>query len=196
MTRNVRFKTLRPSFGARRMPASAASMVPRAQLRADTRDGRPPFKAVRLRSSTTARMAIPMRVRKSRRRRKMATRPAVAISMSSCQLMLTLKIRTLWPAKNSGRARGSVCGNRHRASPTRNSSRPRVTIRATPVSEPRTLRISTRSTIAPNSGARMNSTAMSANGAGQCMCTRSCQYRKARSMPMAPWAKLKIPDVV
>ena len=64
------------------------------------------------------------------------------------------------------------------------------------MSEPRTFRIKTRSIAAPNSGARMNSTAIRANGAGQCMCTRSCQYRKAMSMPMAPWAKLKMPDVV
>jgi len=69
-------------------------------------------------------------------------------------------------------------------------------MRATPVSEPRTLRINTRSTMAPKSGAMMNSTAMRANGAAQCMSTRSFQYRNASSMPMAPWAKLKMPEVV
>ena len=37
---------------------------------------------------------------------------------------------------------------------------------------------------------------ISAIGAGTPRLTRSSQYTNAMNMPMAPWAKLKIPDVV
>ena len=57
----------------------------------------------------------------------------------------------------------------------RKSSSPRVTIRDVPVSDPRMLRISTRSMTAPNNGASTNSTMMMASGAGQCHATVSCQ---------------------
>ena len=51
-------------------------------------------------------------------------------------------------------------------------------------------------TSAPNAGASTTSTTTTASGAGQPHPTRSCQYVNAASMPMAPWAKLKMPDVV
>ena len=36
----------------------------------------------------------------------------------------------------------------------------------------------------------------SASGVGQPWLMRSSQYTKARNIPMAPWAKLKTPDVM
>ena len=49
--------------GAIRMPASAASDEPMAHDSIDTRFGRPPLRRTRLRSSTTARIAMPARDR-------------------------------------------------------------------------------------------------------------------------------------
>ena len=54
----------------------------------------------------------------------------------------------------------------------------------------------TRSMVAPNSGATRQSMTRSEMGAGQPHSTRSCQYMKAASIPNAPWAKLKMPEVV
>ena len=42
----------------------------------------------------------------------------------------------------------------------------------------------------------MNSTRIRARGAGQPQPHRTCQYMNAASMAMAPWAKLKMPEVV
>ena len=46
-----------------RIPAKAASDEPKAQLKVPIQAGRAPFRAARSRLSTTARMAMPMRVR-------------------------------------------------------------------------------------------------------------------------------------
>ena len=54
----------------------------------------------------------------------------------------------------------------------------------------------TRSTTAPNSGAITRSTAARAIGAGHPRSYRSFQYTNAANMPVAPWAKLKMPEVV
>ena len=50
----------------------------------------------------------------------------------------------------------------------------------------------------PSSGAATKSTMNRASGAGMPHASgeRSCQYRNAPSMPIAPWAKLKMPVVV
>ena len=56
--------------------------------------------------------------------------------------------------------------------------------------------MSTRSISAPINGAKTNRTTTSATGVGQPWLTESSQYMNAATMPMAPWAKLKIPDVV
>ncbi len=58
--------------GAIRIPATAASDAPIAHDIMLTRAGEAPFSAARLRSSTTARMATPMRVRFSRYQKKPA----------------------------------------------------------------------------------------------------------------------------
>ena len=56
--------------------------------------------------------------------------------------------------------------------------------------------MSPRSSKAPSSGAITKIVAINAIGAGTPRLTRSSQYTNAMNMPMAPWAKLKIPDVV
>ena len=48
----------------------------------------------------------------------------------------------------------------------------------------------------PMIGARMNSTASTAGACAQPFCAVSSQYENAAIMPMAPWAKLKMPDVM
>ena len=55
------------------MPLNAASDEPRAQLVADERLGRPPFNRTSARFDTTARMATPVRVLNSNKRRPNAT---------------------------------------------------------------------------------------------------------------------------
>ncbi len=59
-----------------RMPPSAASDVPIAQASIEMRSGRAPFRVESERSSTAARIAMPMRVRVRSRRSPMATRIA------------------------------------------------------------------------------------------------------------------------
>ncbi len=54
----------------------------------------------------------------------------------------------------------------------------------------------TFSMAAPNSGAMTQSITRRAKGAGQPHSTRRRQYMKAASIPNAPWAKLKMPEVV
>ena len=56
--------------------------------------------------------------------------------------------------------------------------------------------MSTRSTSAPNSGANTSTEMSSAGIVGTPQSTFSCQYTNAPNMPIAPWAKLKMPDVV
>ena len=57
-------------------------------------------------------------------------------------------------------------------------------------------RMITASSRTPNNGARITSTTNKAMGAGQPQSKRSCQYVNAKSIPAAPWAKLKMPVVV
>ena len=56
--------------------------------------------------------------------------------------------------------------------------------------------MSTRSISAPISGANTKRTRTRASGVGKPWFTDSSQYMKAATMPIAPWAKLKMPDVV
>ena len=51
------------TMGASRMPARPASVAPMAQLAVATQSGSAPLRAASSGSSTTARMAMPMRVR-------------------------------------------------------------------------------------------------------------------------------------
>jgi hypothetical protein len=73
---------------------------------------------------------------------------------------------------------------------------PIVTTRDVPVARPARLRMSTRSISAPMSGANTHTTMKIASGAGHPWLKRNSQYTNAMNIPMPPWAKLKIPDVV
>ena len=81
------------------------------------------------------------------------------------------------------------------ASPMSPTIRPTVTTSEVARDAPRSPRIRTRSISAPSRGASTITTTKSASGAGQCWWTRSCQYMNAISIPIAPWAMLKMPDV-
>jgi len=71
-----------------------------------------------------------------------------------------------------------------------------VTTSAVPVDAPWMLRIISRSIARPRTGAATSSTSTSASHAGQPHPCQSCQKKKARTMPTAPWAKLKTPVVL
>ena len=78
-----------PLNGVMRIPASADSETPSIQLTSDVRSGRPPVSCNSGRSSTTARMATPVRVRYSRRRRPTASATATATTVTSCHSSTT-----------------------------------------------------------------------------------------------------------
>ncbi len=83
---SVSTSTRNPTLGARRIPAIAAIDDPSAHANDDTRPGRTPCSAASSRSSTTARMATPVRLRWSNRRRKTATRIATTMVTKRCHV--------------------------------------------------------------------------------------------------------------
>ena len=56
-------------------------------------------------------------------------------------------------------------------------------------------RMTTTYSNSPSSGATTNRMNARARGTGQPWSTRTSQYANAQNIPMAPWAKLKMPDV-
>ncbi|MEI7887669.1 MAG: hypothetical protein WCJ04_09765 [Actinomycetes bacterium] len=64
-----------------RTPESAAIPAPKAHAIIEVRDGRPPLSCNNPRSSTTARIATPRRVRLKTNRNPTATAMAMAIAM-------------------------------------------------------------------------------------------------------------------
>ena len=87
------------------MPATEASEAPIDQLRVDSRAGRPPKVPIRLRLSTTPRMAMPVRVRYRKRRSPTAMATAAPTVMTSSQSMCTPRnVKPLKP-KNWGTTR-------------------------------------------------------------------------------------------
>ena len=74
-----------PSSGAMRMPPSAPIMEPSAHEVDDTTLGRAPLRAASSRLSTTARIAVPIRVRRSKNRMDTAMAIATTNTMSRCQ---------------------------------------------------------------------------------------------------------------
>ena len=119
------------------------------------------------RSSTTARMVTPARVRVNRKRRKAATIRATITTVTSWYETRTSAIFTECPAKNCGMARALVGDQITWAVVSRITSSASVITRETPVDRPWSLRMSTRSMTAPSNGDRMNSTTTSASGVGQ-----------------------------
>ncbi len=57
-------------------------------------------------------------------------------------------------------------------------------------------RMITRSTVAPNSGPMTNTTNRTAGSTGTPHPAWTCQYMNAAIIEKAPWAKLKMPEVV
>ena len=100
--------------------------------------------------------------------------------------------------KNVGIERPTEFGSQKvTARPISASIRPIVTTSLATRGASVSRRISTRSMAAPNNGAKMNTVMSSANGSWALpQSTFSCQYTNALNMPIAPWAKLKMPDVV
>ena len=92
--------------------------------------------------------------------------------------------------------RATDAGQMTLASPMRPTVRPMVTTNHTDTADLGMRRSRMRSTVTPMSGDATNTTAMKASGAGTPQSKRSCQYRKAAIMPMAPWPMLNTPDVV
>jgi hypothetical protein len=177
-------------------PASDAITDPITHASCDTRSGRAPFSAASSGLSTTARIATPTRLRNRTTRRVAATASVTPRTITWWADTFTSKTRNLVPGKNSATRRVSVPGHTVVAMPYSSTSSPTVTTSDTPVGLPARGRISTFSMTIPKSGANTASTSSSDGHVPQPQSTFACQYRNAATIPMAPWAKLKTPDVV
>ena len=159
-------------------------------------DGAPASEA-RLGSSTTARMATPVRVRLKKTRRNTATAMATPTVMSCSHERVTPATEIGLPLRRSGVSYVLLAGfQMASAAATRTSSRPRVTASRMLVAAPYRGRITTRSTTTPSTGAATKRTMASETNSGSPHPCHSCQNRYAINIPMAPWAKLKMPVVL
>ncbi len=117
--------------------------------------------------------------------------------MKRCQSTKVLPIsKPLLPKKKSIERDSEVGFQIVTAKPIRANIRPSVTTSCTTRLESTISRMRTRSMSAPSSGASTRIVRNSEIGAGMPRLTRSSQYTNAMNIPMAPWAKLKMPDVV
>ena len=182
-------------MGANRIPDRAASDAPSAHASAALRAGRAPVSVASAGSSTAARMATPVRLRRISNHSPSATRPARAMVMSWSHGIPTPRTSTRLPSKNASMGRRRTGSQMNWATPTSPSSRPRLATSVMVSDMPWTPRMS-RATPRPNMGARIPSVTASASGADQPQSKRSCQYTNAPIMAMAPWAKLNTPVVV
>jgi hypothetical protein len=82
-------------MGAMRMPAMAARAAPSAHENIETSAGRPPLSWSSDRSSTTARIVTPTRVRLSSTHSATATRRATPTMMSRCTVTAVPKMSTV-----------------------------------------------------------------------------------------------------
>jgi hypothetical protein len=156
-----------------------------------------PAKEARPGSSTTARIATPVRVRRKNTRRKIATAMATATVMSCSHDRVIPATETGLPFTRSGVLYVFAVGLQMApAAATSTRSRPRVTANRMLVAAPYNWRITTRSTTIPSIGAATNKTMASDSSSGSAHPCHSCQNRYAMTMPMAPWAKLKMPVVL
>ena len=161
-----------------RMPASAASIDPSAQLSAEHAVRVAPLSAARSRLSTTARIATPILVRKSRMRSPTATTMAAPNTMKLCHGIWMEPTLVLWPSKNSGNLACTVSGGQITvASWMRATSSPTDTTILVIVDASCRRRMMTRSMNTPSTGAKTNSTSTRASGAGRFHASgdRSCQ---------------------
>jgi hypothetical protein len=175
--KSVSTSTRSPTVGARRIPAIAAIDDPSAHANPETRPGRTPCNAASCRSSTTARIATPVRLRYRRRRRKTATRIATTMVMNRCHVSTTspMSIPCL-SARNSGSGGAIEFSSQIVAArPMRKNMRPIVTTSFTTRGVSTRRRINAQSTNAPNSGATISTTNTIATHAGQPWLIRTSQ---------------------
>ena len=182
--------------GASRMPASAASEQPSAHAKLESTDDRAPPSAARSRLSTTARIAIPMRVRNNKMRRPIASATATMIVMKRCHVSSTSPMWKPFPSKSCGIECAVFWFQIMFAIPINANNRPTVTMSCTTRGLPCRWRMIARSSPIPISGAITSTTSGTAMTCGTFHCTVSCQSTYARNMPIAPCAKLKMPVVV
>ena len=158
------------------MPAKPANIALRAQANIATRFGRPPLSSVSDRSSTTARIATPMRVRNNNKRNTMATTTAQPKVMILCQLTFIPPMGIVLPSKNLRKAsRLPSLGHTVFARPIMKAKRATVTDKRTTSVVPCSPRITIRSVRSPNKGQRINNVMNSARGAGRSQSKRNCQ---------------------
>ena len=184
------------SSSARKMPATAAIAEPNAHENIETIPGLMPLRPASSRLSTTARIATPSRVRESStlspsarpRPTTMVMKRDHGISVSPIWNPLVPKNRLMWRVS---------CGSQIRpASPMRASMRPMVVTICATRGASAILRIRVISMIAPMIGAATNTVSKSATNVCTPQPTWICQNTYARNIPIAPWAKLKMPEVV
>ena len=183
--------------GAIRMPPIAASWVEKIQAYRLDWSGSAPVRPASDRSSTVARICVPIRVLRSRNRSATATAIATIIVITWCQVIKAGPRRMdAEPEKKAGRVRETFGFQIHCAIAMRPESMATVTTSFSVSPRAETGRMMTRSNARPNSGAAISSTTTRATGTGHPQPTVSCQYANAASMPAAPWAKLNTPVVV
>ena len=164
------------TFGAMRMPPSAASAVPSAQASIEIRFGRAPFSAESEGSSTAARIAIPNRKRVKTKRRTMAAMMATAMVIAWCQVIVVgprLMGVLVW--KNFDIGRLTPGGQISCASPIMKSKSEIETTSFTVSVVPRNPRMTTTSRSTPKSGAMTPRMRTRHTGTGSPHSKRSCQ---------------------
>ena len=184
------------SSSARKMPATAAIDDPSAHENIETRPGLIPLRPASSRLSTTARMATPRRVRDSSTLSPSARPRPTTIVMKRDH---GISVSPIWkpdvPKKRS-MCRVSCGSQISPASPMSANIRPMVVTSWATSGASAIARMSVRSINAPMSGAATNTVSSRAMNVWMPQSTRSCQKTYARNMPIAPWAKLKMPEVV
>ena len=181
------------------MPARAASEQPIAHASSDDRSGRAPLSMASGRSSTTARMVMPVRVRYSRsaqtdgdddgehERQQLVPRHVRRRGSRRCcpseEAVERAGLRRAATARCRAPRAGGQQGDRH-DEPRRlaaRRSRPRMT---------------TRSITAPNAVPARSRTSADGHARRARPSRAAASRRTPPSIPIAPWAKLKMPVVV
>ena len=192
--KRVSRKASTPSDGAMRMPETAARDEPMTHEAVRTRVGLSPVRASRAGSSTTARMAAPSRVRRKNTYSRAVSPTPQATVMIWAYSTPTPATSTLPAGRNCGNGRTSG-PNTRRSSPWMHSRRPTVATTASFVSAAMNARVIGSSASPRPPPTRPTATSRAA-GHGQPDSTCSTQKTKAAVAAMAPWAKLKMPDVL
>ena len=197
MTTLLRVAGSSPNSGAMRIPPKAPNMDPSAHEVDDTRLGRAPLRAANSRLSTTALMAVPIRIRRNRYRMEIAMAMATTNTISRCQGSRDGPRSTPFSIpKRNGTRRAVSASQITPTSASNNTMTATVTMSCTTRVAVLKRRINKMSRNTPNAGANNPTTTSRASMECQSRFTCSSQYRKAEKTPMAPWAKLNPPVVV